>query len=1602
MKDRLIVGKDGVSKGEITRKKAKISPVYDQLQLIKVNAQTATTSESNISSPSKATIAGGMFDVAAISRVVMETEAANSNNANQPTVPVYDNYKPVTPGPSVVGSGTATPSVAVPVYSGYAPVVAGAAVGVAAAAYKPISITPAGSYRGNVPVYDHYKPITPGASTTASGATTPPVAAANVASQGQEEKQNDEILLSDQDFFNIIDFGYSNCTTRDHPEQLSPLEPIIHYFNQSYNWIEYERITEAPTIQKSDMYATVVTVKELEKEPVFDANGDLVVDENVDKSGSSMRIEQRTTKPIMPWKAPVDKYGRLMSNGLEKVDVPKGRPRTPQKLEDKEAEERLKQERQASIKAIADGRSQPDSTLDKSRLSKGNDKASNRIAKYNAAVAASQTKPRVLLWSGLGFDRSVAVAVAYLVRRWNISIEQSLRLIKRHRPGVQISSLHMRALQRWQQVYLSGNFICVDCLIKSGGYDVNNPDKHSNPAVVVNDIISNNTGLHISKLDRNADAALIRQLGMTAGGSGALGGGGSSAAIAGGITNGSVIGGLKAHPEVETATKKVDFIIPSLSPDRPDKWEGNPLHSAPKAVDMLDKRSDRLNWIENVYKKLELEAASHYDSSHAVHADTHIYTVLGTPRVYLHAVRTEAYQLPLISVNAGAHGYKWSDNGDFNQYQAQAAEVEDPTHMIFRKIDVLNLCDISLPGRNLTDFDLTILMEALLNIHIVAQIRTLELQNNNIGDLGAESISTAFVVPTACFDEDINLMYLNLDCNWIGPSGATHLATFLRSNISLITLNIANNRIGDEGGAAIIGVLTMEDPEYVDVDTALMSQAQNLARHQRQHGVQPPSSRKRPKQTTVGMLAAVKLSGNMSVAEHSTRQESTASNGGFASVSGGGGGGDDAPFRFALGNNALGNSAGCFSSSKPNKSEPGVDADESKYYFGADIDSDTTDAIMSTAVQLTKNVNKIIELEPSLYNYTMTDLNISNNDLNTETAEALIEALKTNQTLTSLSMEATRDFSTRNWKYIYNGLRLYNQSIQKFSICDSVITPKCFLYFAKIFSSKINTISDYNLSRCNLTPNHMKLLATTIDSSLLESPAIKKLDLSYNKDVKNDGIVYVALSICGGGAEPKKKSKKLLDFQHEAEFSVHKRQQSALNLNEDGTEAPVQMSALRIHGENESSNVPFSQDMHMLSGSTVEGPSIAAATGVATGGSYRSETATFVKRKPLTSAAQEAEDQKFLDVENTEYYTRDNQISHGYIHHTAHLSKLKCNLVHLDLSCTGVVYFSPKQCVKKRNEDAINHSTRTTTGSCTAWGKPFAAPNLHGSSGVTSASALYSFGILIYVLQKYCPQLIYLDVSHNNLNNAFVIRKKNADGPLSVSGSLDGGVAGSSVATQYTKYGENENQAAVTAAKSAMERESRAFRDDESEREDSPYLDPENSEEAHEAYNANITENLMKMSLEVLKCEDCKLTPQSVNSLLMQLESTEKLPVDETQVESVGLFNRFRTEMDELKEKSNDKNMVFLTNNESGDSSTIATCMGAEDEIEKEFTQLSSTLQALYLGKNNIGEAVVDALIVILQSNVNIQILDLSWNQITSACMAKACSVLQVCMILLW
>lgn len=75
-----------------------------------------------------------------------------------------------------------------------------------------------------------------------------------------------------------------------------------------------------------------------------------------------------------------------------------------------------------------------------------------------------QKQARVLLWCKNGLDRSCAIAAAYLIRKYGMTLKRAQERIGAKRLGAVINSTYLKALEVWEGKHVLGELLCEDCI----------------------------------------------------------------------------------------------------------------------------------------------------------------------------------------------------------------------------------------------------------------------------------------------------------------------------------------------------------------------------------------------------------------------------------------------------------------------------------------------------------------------------------------------------------------------------------------------------------------------------------------------------------------------------------------------------------------------------------------------------------------------------------------------------------------------------------------------------------------------------------------------------------------------------------------------------------------------------------------------------------------------------------------------------------------------------------------------------------------------------------------------------------------------------------
>jgi hypothetical protein len=71
--------------------------------------------------------------------------------------------------------------------------------------------------------------------------------------------------------------------------------------------------------------------------------------------------------------------------------------------------------------------------------------------------------PRILLWSKQGTNRSVVLAISYLIKQYGMPLRFVVKFLTSLKPQIDIDDSYMVILKEWSQKYSLGYVICYDC-----------------------------------------------------------------------------------------------------------------------------------------------------------------------------------------------------------------------------------------------------------------------------------------------------------------------------------------------------------------------------------------------------------------------------------------------------------------------------------------------------------------------------------------------------------------------------------------------------------------------------------------------------------------------------------------------------------------------------------------------------------------------------------------------------------------------------------------------------------------------------------------------------------------------------------------------------------------------------------------------------------------------------------------------------------------------------------------------------------------------------------------------------------------------------------
>ena len=71
---------------------------------------------------------------------------------------------------------------------------------------------------------------------------------------------------------------------------------------------------------------------------------------------------------------------------------------------------------------------------------------------------------RVMVWCKNGVDRSCAIVIAYLIRKFGVTLPYAENIVHSKKKGVFIDPVYMKALEEWSKKHSLGELLCDDCI----------------------------------------------------------------------------------------------------------------------------------------------------------------------------------------------------------------------------------------------------------------------------------------------------------------------------------------------------------------------------------------------------------------------------------------------------------------------------------------------------------------------------------------------------------------------------------------------------------------------------------------------------------------------------------------------------------------------------------------------------------------------------------------------------------------------------------------------------------------------------------------------------------------------------------------------------------------------------------------------------------------------------------------------------------------------------------------------------------------------------------------------------------------------------------
>jgi hypothetical protein len=177
---------------------------------------------------------------------------------------------------------------------------------------------------------------------------------------------------------------------------------------------------------------------------------------------------------------------------------------------------------------------------------------------------------------------------------------------------------------------------------------------------------------------------------------------------------------------------------------------------------------------------------------------------------------------------------------------------------------------------------------------------------------------------------------------------------------------------------------------------------------------------------------------------------------------------------------------------------------------GAPGVSGSTAPISSVAESSIGNKTKVSEftIKDERCNMSITSINMSCCNLGHTSSEKLLDTFRENTILNSFIIDYNHDLTSKEMKYMMNAIRSYSKCLQRLSLADMDHSVKTIGYITRLLENWENNIMILDLTKCNLSFPHMKIMCSYIP----KSKVLEQLSLGSN-DIGNDGANLLAKSI---------------------------------------------------------------------------------------------------------------------------------------------------------------------------------------------------------------------------------------------------------------------------------------------------------------------------------------------------------------------------------------------------------------------------------------------------------------------------------------------------------